>query len=150
VAEIGPDYLPGHAHADTLSFELSVFGERLIVNGGTSIYAGALRSYERSTKAHSTVEVDGEDSSEVWGHFRVANRALPVGLTVTSTNQGFEVSCAHNGYQRLIYGLMHARAWNMSAKDLVVGDRVFSRKIYLASFRQSFIGKYKSLGVAAA
>ena len=25
VAPVGPDYLPGHAHADTLSFELSVF-----------------------------------------------------------------------------------------------------------------------------
>ena len=125
VAEVGPDYLPGHAHADTLSFELSVFGERLIVNGGTSTYAGALRSYERSTKAHSTVEIDGEDSSEVWGQFRVANRAKPLGLTVTNTNQGFEVSCAHNGYQKLISGLLHARTWNMSPKDLIVNDKVY-------------------------
>ncbi|MFB1490650.1 MULTISPECIES: heparinase II/III family protein [unclassified Thiocapsa] len=38
VAPIGPDYLPGHAHADTLSFELSLFGQRVIVNGGTSRY----------------------------------------------------------------------------------------------------------------
>jgi len=124
VAEIGPDYLPGHAHADSLSFELSVFGERLIVNGGTSTYAGGLRSYERSTKSHSTVEIDGEDSSEVWGHFRVANRAAPLDLSVINTKQGFEISCAHNGYQRLISRLMHSRTWNMSAKDLVVNDRV--------------------------
>ncbi|MGH8675674.1 MAG: heparinase II/III family protein, partial [Burkholderiales bacterium] len=33
VAPVGPDYLPGHAHADTLSFELSLFGQRVIVNG---------------------------------------------------------------------------------------------------------------------
>lgn len=125
VAEVGPDYLPGHAHADTLSFELSIFGERLIVNGGTSAYVGALRPYERSTKAHSTVEIDGEDSSEVWGQFRVANRARPVGLTVANTNQGFEVSCAHNGYQRLISGLLHARTWNVSPKDLIVTDKVY-------------------------
>ena len=38
VAPIGPDYLPGHAHADTLSFELSIGKERVIVNGGTSTY----------------------------------------------------------------------------------------------------------------
>ena len=25
VAPVGPDYLPGHAHADTFSFELSLF-----------------------------------------------------------------------------------------------------------------------------
>jgi uncharacterized heparinase superfamily protein len=129
VAEIGPDYLPGHAHADTLSFELSVFGERLIVNGGTSTYAGTLRSYERSTKAHSTVEIDGKDSSEVWGHFRVANRAEPEDLTITNTKQGFEVSCAHNGYQRLISGLKYARTWNMSTNALVLSDRVYLGEI---------------------
>lgn len=142
VAEIGPDYLPGHAHADTLSFELSVFGERLIVNGGTSTYAGALRSYERSTKAHSTVEVDGEDSSEVWGHFRVANRAEPVGLSATNAKQGFEVSCAHNGYQRLISRLIHARTWNMSAKDLVVSDRVYRGDVKNAKTLPRSVARY--------
>ena len=34
VAPIGPDYLPGHAHADTLSFEMSLGKQRVIVNGG--------------------------------------------------------------------------------------------------------------------
>jgi uncharacterized heparinase superfamily protein len=38
VAPVGPDYLPGHAHADTLSFELSLFGQRVFCNGGTSRY----------------------------------------------------------------------------------------------------------------
>ena len=56
VALIGPDYLPGHAHADTLSFELSLFGQRVIVNGGTSRYgSGPERLAERGTAAHSTV-----------------------------------------------------------------------------------------------
>lgn len=35
---MGPDYLPGHAHADTLSFEWSLFGQRVLVNSGTSEY----------------------------------------------------------------------------------------------------------------
>ncbi len=38
VAQIGPDYIPGHAHADTLTFELSIRGQRTIVNSGTSVY----------------------------------------------------------------------------------------------------------------
>jgi uncharacterized heparinase superfamily protein len=76
LAPIGPDYLPGHAHADTLSFELSLFGQRVIVNGGTSRYgSGPERLAERGTAAHSTVQIDGADSSEVWGGFRVARRA---------------------------------------------------------------------------
>lgn len=83
VAPIGPDYLPGHAHADTLSFELSLFGQRVIVNGGTSRYGtGPERSAERGTAAHSTVEIDGQDSSEVWGGFRVARRARPFDVRV--------------------------------------------------------------------
>ncbi len=62
----GPDYLPGHAHADTLSFELSLFGQRVIVNSGTSVFGiGEQRQLERGAAAHSTVVVDGENSSEV-------------------------------------------------------------------------------------
>ena len=38
VADIGPDYIPGHGHADALSFELSLFGKRVIVNSGISTY----------------------------------------------------------------------------------------------------------------
>ena len=48
VAPVGPDYLPGHAHADTLSFELSLFGQRLIVNGGTSRYGAGSRAARRA------------------------------------------------------------------------------------------------------
>src|SRR5450759_4718040 len=78
VGEIGPAYLPGHAHADTLSFELSLHGRRVLVNGGTSTYeSGDERLRQRGTAAHNTVVVDGQDSSEVWGSFRVARRARP-------------------------------------------------------------------------
>ena len=37
----------------------------------------AERNRQRSTGAHSTVEVNGLDSSEVWGGFRVGRRARP-------------------------------------------------------------------------
>ncbi len=76
VGAIGPDYLPGQAHADTLSFELSLHGRRAIVNSGTSTYeTDAERLRQRGTAAHNTVVVDGADSSEVWSSFRVARRA---------------------------------------------------------------------------
>jgi uncharacterized heparinase superfamily protein len=125
VGSIGPDYLPGHAHADTLSFELSVFGQRLIVNGGTSTYAsGSLRNNERSTAAHSTVELGGQNSSEVWGQFRVAKRAYPNHLQISITHSGFEVQCSHDGYQRLSSGLTHTRTWKMDDSVLLVDDQV--------------------------
>jgi uncharacterized heparinase superfamily protein len=128
VAPIGPDYLPGHAHADTLSFELSLFGHRVIVNGGTSRYGtGPERDAERGTPAHSTVTVDGQDSSEVWAGFRVARRAKPFDLAVEETAEEIRVSCAHDGYTRLPGRSVHRRNWRLRARELRVEDRVEGR-----------------------
>ena len=70
-ANIGPDYIPGHAHADTLSFELSIGNERVFVNTGTSEYGNTeKRLQERQTAAHNTVEVNSCCSSQVWSSFR--------------------------------------------------------------------------------
>jgi len=125
VAPIGPDYLPGHAHADTLSFELSLYGQRVIVNSGTSCYAdGPERQRQRGTGAHSTVMVDGKDSSEVWGGFRVARRARPVGLEVAQANGAIRVKCGHDGYRRLPGKPMHWREWRFEGERVVITDRV--------------------------
>ena len=72
--EIAPDYMPGHGHCDGLSFELSRKGRPLFVNAGTGLYQGNLRSYFRSTAAHNTVVIDGEEQSECWGEHRVGRR----------------------------------------------------------------------------
>ena len=121
VAPIGPDYLPGHAHADTLSFELSVHGRELIVNRGTSVYgSGPRRLEERGTAAHSTVQIGAHDSSEVWAGFRVGRRARPGPLKV----QGWVVACSHDGYTHLPGSPRHHRRWQLDANSLLVEDRV--------------------------
>lgn len=125
VAPVGPDYLPGHAHADTLSFELSVFGQRVVVNGGTSRYGlGPERLRERGTAAHSTVEIAGQDSSEVWGGFRVARRAYPYDLVVQTEPGTLRVACSHDGYRRLPGAPVHRRGWVMDEHRLCVTDTV--------------------------
>ena len=129
VASVGPDYLPGHSHADTLSFELSLFGQRVFVNSGISCYGNSTgRLQQRGTAAHNTVVVDGENSSEVWGGFRVARRARPIGLQV-ARNGEFLVRCAHDGYRRLPGCPTHERRWSLGEGTLVVEDRI------LGSFR---------------
>lgn len=76
MAPLGVSYNLGHAHADSATFLLWVNGRELLVDTGTSTYnAGNQRDYERSTHAHNTVVVDGENSSKVWGAFRCAQRA---------------------------------------------------------------------------
>lgn len=125
VAPVGPDYLPGHAHADTLSFELSLFGQRLVVNSGTSQYGvGPERLRQRGTAAHNTVQVDSADSSEVWGGFRVARRARPFGLEMGEEDGVLRVSCAHNGYRHLTGCPTHHRCWRLSDDSLQVTDTI--------------------------
>ena len=125
VGEIGPDYLPGHAHADTLSFELSLHGVRLLVNGGTSTYAeGAERQRQRGTAAHNTVQVDGEDSSEVWAGFRVARRARPSAVSHGVDADGLWLRASHDGYRRLPGRALHRRQWHLSERALSIVDEI--------------------------
>ena len=125
VAHVGPDYLPGHAHADTLSFELSIYGQRLIVNGGTSQYGlNQERFQERQTKNHSTVEVGGVSSSEVWSGFRVARRAKPINLKIIPGLDEVLIRCEHNGYSRLKGSPIHCRQWTMALNSLDILDTV--------------------------
>lgn len=73
--DIGPSYQPGHAHADTFTFELWKRGRKVVGDTGCSTYVpGPIRSYERSTAAHNTVVIDGKNSSEVWAAHRVGRR----------------------------------------------------------------------------
>lgn len=124
-AQVGPNYLPAHGHADTLSFELSLFAQRVLVNTGTSHYGtdeGRLR--ERGTAAHNTVEVDGQNSSEVWSGFRVARRAYPSLLSIQERNDRTIVEASHDGYMRLPGKNMHIRKWDISSDSMMIEDEI--------------------------
>lgn len=125
IAPIGPDYLPGHAHADTLTFELSLAGHRLIANGGTSVYGEDLarRQAERATRAHNTVEVDGRDSSEVWSAFRVARRARVSTHPLKTAAGALELRASHDGFTRF-GGPVHTRTWQLEPGQLVITDQL--------------------------
>ena len=127
VGEVGPDYLPGHAHADTLSFELSLYERRFLVNTGTSQYVGDRRLYERGSASHNTVVVDGADSSEVWSSFRVARRARPFAVRYGAEAGEIVLAAAHDGYRRLGGRQDHYRSWTLLADGLTIEDRVTGR-----------------------
>jgi hypothetical protein len=66
-----PAFLPPHAHADALSLQLWWDGRPVLVDPGSYTYEpGADRDWFRSTRAHSTIRVDGRDQFETWGAFR--------------------------------------------------------------------------------
>lgn len=124
VAPVGPDYLPGHAHADSLSFECSVGTQRLFVNSGTSTYEiGRLRQWQRGTSAHNTLAIDGADSSEVWAGFRVARRAR-VCMLERPREDSLRLKASHDGYRRLGGAPVHQRAWQLRDGRLELHDDV--------------------------
>ncbi|MDT3719485.1 alginate lyase family protein [Pseudomonas oryzihabitans] len=124
-AQIAPVYQPGHSHADTLSYELSLFGHRVFVNSGTSQYGeDSERNRQRSTAAHNTVEIDGENSSEVWAGFRVARRARAVLEEVVAEPDMVRIRCHHDGYRRLQGKNLHMREWEAKVGSLKVTDRL--------------------------
>jgi uncharacterized heparinase superfamily protein len=99
---LGPDYLSAHGHGDVFSWELSLDGRRVVVDGGTSTYeAGEERAWVRSTRAHNTVEIGGADQSEFFGAFRVGRRARPRDVVARITDDGLYLSGWHDGYLRL-------------------------------------------------
>lgn len=122
VAEVGPSYQPGHAHADTLSFELSVKGSRFIVNSGISQYGlGKERLLQRGTATHNTVEIDAENSSEIWSGFRVARRVSP---QVESINQkGNQINELVASYKSL-KGAKHHRSVTFTEHIISLTDQI--------------------------
>ncbi|PAJ74463.1 heparinase [Pseudoalteromonas sp. NBT06-2] len=127
-ANVGPDYLPGHAHADTLSFELSVGDERVFVNSGTSLYGVSKeRLRQRQTAAHNTVVVDGEDSSEVWSGFRVARRAYAKLLDVNQSGIEVCLQAQHDGYKRLKGKVTHSRRFTTNNNEIHIKDNLVGK-----------------------
>jgi hypothetical protein len=121
-AVLGPEYQPGHGHADALSFELSHRGRRILANSGTSTYeANTVRTFERGTAAHNTIRIDDQDQSEMWSVFRVARRAHP--FHVRTDGCSFVDAC-HDGYHRLASPVTHRRTLKLNSDSLIITDRL--------------------------
>ncbi len=119
--KVGPDYIPGHAHGDIFSFELSLFGDRVIVDSGVYDYVrGDMRRYCRSTAAHNTVELGGRDQCEFWDAFKVARRGRPHDVVFQETERGFSLAGWHDGYRRLPGAPTHRREFHWLHEGVLV------------------------------
>jgi uncharacterized heparinase superfamily protein len=131
LADVGPPCppsLPAHAHADTFGCLVHVDKVPLLVDTGTSTYEpGPVRRHERSTAAHSTVQVDGADSTEVWGVFRAGRRARVSGLAVHADDAGVTCEAVHDGFRALRGRPLHHRRWSLTTDEFRVEDTVTGR-----------------------
>lgn len=134
--KVAPDFLTAHAHGDILSFEWTVKGKRMIIDAGVFEYnAGARRAYSRSTSAHNTVTLDGQDQCEFWSAFRMGRRAQ-----VELKNYSFEESALslngiHDGYSHLKGAPKHERTFSIGHRKILVEDVVHNGEGQLAEGR---------------
>lgn len=125
-APLGYLSIAAHGHADALAFTLSLGGEELLVDPGTYAYhtQKLWRDYFRSTAAHNTVQVDGQDQSEIGGNFMWLRKAQ-ASLLAHAPDAAVQVFAGeHDGYTRLADPVRHRRevAYDTTCHRIVIKD----------------------------
>src|SRR5262249_8967198 len=114
---------------DTLSIVLQAAGRDLIVDPGTGAYTPDLgvRDRFRSTEAHATVRVDGEEINPLPPRpFELPGVDAPRVLRFAS-RAGFDlVEAEHRGYLRLADPVLHRRVvlLNKKTRRVVIEDHL--------------------------
>jgi uncharacterized heparinase superfamily protein len=106
-------------HSDTFNFILYVDRQPIIVDTGVSTYEkNQLRQTERSTSSHNTVQIEEHEQTEVWGGFRVGNRAK-----ITRVFEGENtIEAVHDGYKKL--GYIHKRNFSWDKDSIIIKDDI--------------------------
>jgi hypothetical protein len=124
--DLGFGPIAAHGHADALSVTLQVGGHDVLVDPGTYDYFTyrGWRDYFRSTRAHNTLEIDGQDQSRMQGPFLWGYRATARCEEWSPSADGGRVAGTHDGYMRLDHPVRHARTVTLygAQGELVVED----------------------------
>lgn len=127
VGNIKANYIPGHSHADPLSYELSIFDEKIISNCGVSDYNNSERRIlEKGTSFHNTVKINNLNASEMWESFRVGRRSYVDKPIIKLHEARVEVNCNRQDYHT--YNNQHFRKWELSDNSIIITDRINKNK----------------------
>lgn len=112
--------IAAHAHADALAVEVRYDGVDVLADPGTYCYHGepSWRSYFRSTLAHNTIEVGGQDQSTSGGPFLWTRHARSRLIELETDPGGDAVawSAEHDGYRALTPPLRHRRSVRLTSR----------------------------------
>lgn len=111
----------GHAHNDTLSFELAFGGEDFIIDPGAFVYTGDRKARKRfrGTRMHNTVMIDEEEMNRfrLFRLFSMKNDAIPTVNKWESMETHDFLDAEHNGYERLRNPVIHRRTFKFDKKN---------------------------------
>jgi hypothetical protein len=104
--------IAAHAHADALSVEVRYAGVDILADPGTYCYHGepGWRSYFRSTIAHNTAELGGQNQSSEGGPFMWVRHARAREVEVIDDGDYVRWTAEHDGYAALDPPVVHRRS----------------------------------------
>jgi uncharacterized heparinase superfamily protein len=115
-----------HGHADALSIWLSIDDEYFLVDAGTYAYHSHpdWRTFFRSTAAHNTARVDGQNQSEMAGRFLWNAKANARLLRFKNSSEQVTIEAEHDGYTSLPDPVTHRRTvgFDRASGNLSVED----------------------------
>jgi uncharacterized heparinase superfamily protein len=119
---LGFGTISAHGHADSLSFILYVHGRDFFIDPGTYTFEdkNPYRDYFRSTAAHNTIVVDGQDQSQIAGPFLWTHRANSFLEEWVSNEHRDRITGWHDGYHRLQDPVTHRRAIELDKDKAII------------------------------
>jgi uncharacterized heparinase superfamily protein len=122
---LGPDALMAHAHADALSFELSLADRRIVVDQGVCEYqAGPRRALARSVVSHNTLAIADADQADFFGSFRCGVRPDVRVEDYAERDDGLLLIASHDGFRRTAGGPVHRRTFELAGSRLAIEDKL--------------------------
>ena len=130
VGSLGYLSIAAHGHSDALSLCLNYKNKEFLTDPGTFSYDSQpkWRSYFRSTKAHNTIEIDGQNQSQMGGSFMWLKKAeATVDKAVIDKDFDY-VKAHHDGYIKQNIPVIHQREL-LFVKDkfIIVVDKLINK-----------------------
>ena len=109
---LGFTSIAAHGHADALSLWLAIDDEYFLVDAGTYAYHShpQWRTFFRSTPAHNTASVDGQNQSQMAGRFLWSSKANTRLLRFENSSEQATIEAEHDGYMGLSDPVTHQRS----------------------------------------
>ncbi|MDE2515585.1 MAG: heparinase II/III family protein [Rhodospirillales bacterium] len=140
MVDAGPPPAPGldrYAHAGTLSLEMSVGRERLIVNCGAMPGAGQQwQDAARATAAHSTLVMADLSSAELKPH-GLGRRPRQVEARLQTLSGGSSLEASHDGWQVPLGAIHHRRIVIADS-----GEEIYGEDAVMAAQPQPFVVRF--------